>query len=120
MSSRQESVSFHSESTDFVLKCAAQPAGAVRSATSQVREAHSGAMRLFGAGSETPVPRAGTCQSDGTIDPRDGYGPLTPVAGQATVVAAAGRLRRINTPVPVDGMAGAGGQSGEFAASAGS
>jgi hypothetical protein len=78
---------------------------------------HSGARSLFGAGSETPVPRAGTGSSDGTIDSRDGYGPLTPVAGQATVVATAGRLRRINTP-SVDGMAGAGSQSGECAARA--
>ena len=119
MSGRQESLSFHSESSDFVLKCAAQPAG-----RSDPRPTRSGksfrGLESVRAGSETPVPRARACSRDGTIDSRDGYGPLTPVAGQATVVAAAGRLRQINTPVPVDGMAGAGGQSGEFAASAGS
>ena len=119
MSGRQESLCFHSESSDFVLKCAAQPAGAVRSATSQVGKSFQGHESVR-AGSENPVPRAGTCSTDGTIDSRDRYGPVTPVAGQATVVAAAGRLRRINTPVPSDGMAGAGSQSGEFAAGAGS
>ena len=118
MCGRQESLSFHSESSDFVLKCVAQPAGAAQIRDQPGQRGHSWAMSLFGAGSETPVPRAGTCSSDGTIDSRDGYGPLTPVAGQATVVAA-GRLRRINTQ-SVDGMAGAGGQAGEFAASAGS
>ena len=120
MCGRQESRSFHSESSDFVLKCVAQPAGSGPIREQPGQRGQSWAMSLFGAGSETPVPRAGTCSSDGTIDSRDGYGPVTPVAGQATVIAAAGRLRWINTPVPFDGMAGAGSQSGEFAASAGS
>lgn len=83
MSGRQESRSFHSESSDFVLKCAAQPAGAVRSAISQVREAITG-HDPDRAGSETPDPTAGRCSSEGTIDSSDGYGPLTPVAGKAT------------------------------------
>ena len=94
MSARQKSLSFHSESSDFVLKCAAQPAE-----RSDPRRARSGKSfrghESVRAGSETPVPRAGTCPSDGTIDSRDGYGPVTPVAGRATVVAAAGRLPRI-------------------------
>ena len=109
MSGRQESLSFHSESSDFVLKGAAQPAG-----RSDPRPTRSGksfrGLESVRAGSETPVPRTRACSRDGTIDSRDGYGPLTPVAGQATVVAAASRLRQINTPVPVDAMAGAGRQ----------
>ena len=56
MSGRQEPLPFHSESSDFVLKCAAQTARAVRSATSQVREVVPGHESVR-AGSETPVPR---------------------------------------------------------------